>query len=62
MRTTNVQQVAWLYKSDGTYIPSRVLPKDTDWKTDQVKVIHGRNYYRVATNEWVLGDDTTVIS
>ncbi|TGD25147.1 hypothetical protein EGT49_01445 [Companilactobacillus suantsaicola] len=42
-------------QADGTYqlITNRGLANNTDWKTDQKKVVNGHTYYRVATNEWV---------
>ncbi|UQS82272.1 SLAP domain-containing protein [Bombilactobacillus folatiphilus] len=45
-----------LYTKDGKAIPSRVLPANTDWRTDtKVTLNDGRVLYRVATNEYVLG-------
>ncbi|AUI71663.1 hypothetical protein COSHB9_22590 [Companilactobacillus alimentarius] len=51
--STYVQLLA--LQSDGTYkaITNRALANNTDWKTDQKKVLNGHTYYRVATNEWV---------
>ncbi|UQS81950.1 hypothetical protein MOO45_07115 [Bombilactobacillus folatiphilus] len=47
------------WDSDGTFtkIPSRILPQGSAWKYDKKAYWYGRNYYRVATNEWVLADD-----
>jgi len=41
-----------LYDQTGQSL-SRVLPANTSWKVDQVVVINGAHYYRVATNEYV---------
>jgi len=42
-------------QDDGTFkaITNRGLANNTDWQTDQTKVVDGHTYYRVATNEWV---------
>lgn len=49
-------------QADGTMsvVSDRALGNNTNWKTDQTKVVDGITYYRVATNEWVAS--TYVIS
>lgn len=42
-----------LYDHNGKLI-GRTLAPGTSWKTDQLATINGREYYRVATNEYVL--------
>ncbi|WP_334330492.1 SLAP domain-containing protein [Companilactobacillus sp. HBUAS59699] len=41
-----------LYNSKGQLLPQE-LKAGTDWKTDQLVVINGQTYYRVATDEFV---------
>lgn len=41
-----------LYDSNGNVIPRR-LAADTDWKVDQIVLINGQEYCRVATDEYV---------
>ncbi|WCG36629.1 GH25 family lysozyme [Companilactobacillus farciminis] len=42
-------------QADGSMktITNRALSNNTSWQTDQIKVVNGTTYYRVATNEWV---------
>lgn len=42
-----------LYDHTGKLI-GKTLASGTSWKTDQLATINGREYYRVATNEYVL--------
>ena len=42
-----------LYDHTGKLIGKTLAP-GTSWKTDQLATINGREYYRVATNEYVL--------
>lgn len=42
-----------LYDHNGKLL-GRTLAPGTSWKTDQLATINGREYYRVATNEYVL--------
>ncbi|WP_278553421.1 GH25 family lysozyme [Companilactobacillus farciminis] len=48
-----VQLVA--LQADGSMktITNRALANNTSWQTDQTKVVDGKTYYRVATNEWI---------
>lgn len=45
-------------QSDGSMqrITNRALGNNTPWQTDQVKIVNGVTYYRVATNEWVAAN------
>lgn len=58
-------KAAQLYTSLGNAITGRTLEAKSSWKTFETKVIKGKTYYRVATNEWVeasavtVNDDTT---
>jgi len=54
-----------LYSSplDGAQVvQNRGLGKYTEWYTDQRVIVNGQVYYRVATNEWVKGSDSHLIS
>lgn len=46
-----------LYHSNDKLVTNRGLATETDWYVDQVAVINGEKYYRVATDEWVKADE-----
>lgn len=39
--------------NDSGVVTGQTLPAGSSWKVDQIKVINGTRYYRVATNQWV---------
>ncbi|UQS81947.1 SLAP domain-containing protein [Bombilactobacillus folatiphilus] len=52
---------AQLHRADGKLIPSRVLPANTAWYTDTklTTLADGKQYYRVATTEYVAASDVS---
>ncbi|CAJ1181325.1 hypothetical protein LCR01_08920 [Companilactobacillus crustorum] len=51
---------AQLYTIYGNAITGRTLKAKSSWKTFDTKVIKGKTYYKVATDEWVEASDVTV--
>jgi len=51
--TYSTSKSTTLYDIDGKPV-DRYLPANTSWKVDQIIMIDGQKYYRVATNEYVL--------
>lgn len=53
-------QPAPLYTIYGNAITGRTLKANSSWKIFDTKVIKGKTYYKVATNEWVEASAVTV--
>jgi hypothetical protein len=53
-------QPAQLYTIYGNTITGRTLKANSSWKIFDTKVIKGKTYYKVATNEWVEASAVTV--
>ncbi|MFC6175444.1 SLAP domain-containing protein [Companilactobacillus huachuanensis] len=53
-------KAAQLYSIYGNAITGRTLDAKSSWKIFDTKVIKGKTYYKVATNEWVEASDVTV--
>ncbi|MQS76945.1 SLAP domain-containing protein [Companilactobacillus halodurans] len=58
VQTKNNQQ---LVDSKGNVVTNRSLIADSDWYSDRIAQINGKDYYRVATNEFVPVDAVTVL-
>lgn len=54
IKTNKVQQ---LVNSKENQVTNRALSENTSWQVDRLAKINDKNYYRVATNEFVLVDD-----
>ena len=54
VKTNKVQQ---LVNSKENQVTNRALSENTSWQVDRLAKINDKNYYRVATNEFVLVDD-----
>lgn len=61
VRTNTNQKFYHLYTPLGVLIVDRVLPANTDWRSDQVRTINNEQFYRVSTYEWIKAVDVTVI-
>lgn len=46
-----------LINSQTEFVQNRALANGTDWKSDRIAILDGKNYYRVATNEFVKVND-----
>ncbi|AKP67852.1 SLAP domain-containing protein [Companilactobacillus ginsenosidimutans] len=54
--TTKAGKTAELYNSKFK-LSNRSLAGDTSWHTDKSRVVDGKTYYRVSTDEWVAATD-----
>ncbi|AXX65588.1 hypothetical protein DS830_00025 [Bombilactobacillus bombi] len=61
VRVNNNQKFAYLYSPLGEKIVDRSLSANTDWRSDQFKMINNEKFYRVSTSEWIRATDVTVI-
>ncbi|WP_125764573.1 SLAP domain-containing protein [Companilactobacillus hulinensis] len=51
-----------LVNDNGNIIANRTLGNFTSWKLGATKVMNGKHYYRVATNEWISADSIEIKS
>lgn len=58
-RTTSITS---LVDSTGKAVQNRALGKDTDWQLGKIININGNTYYQVATDEYALSTNITVIN
>jgi len=56
-KTVLTKQTAHLYDKNGNKVTNRALGSNSGWKSDQMMVLNGETYYRVATNEYVKVSD-----
>ncbi|MFC0290131.1 glycoside hydrolase family 73 protein [Bombilactobacillus bombi] len=61
VRVNGGQRFVHLYTPLGVSIADRVLPANTDWRSDQTRLINNERFYRVSTYEWVKASDVAVI-
>ncbi|WP_125565969.1 SLAP domain-containing protein [Companilactobacillus insicii] len=58
---TNGKAHTKVYDSKGTLVNDRALATNSAWKVDKAARINGHKMYRVATNEWVMASDVTIL-
>lgn len=56
-KTVLTKKTAHLYDKNGKEVTNRALGVNSGWKSDQMMVLNGETYYRVATNEYVKVSD-----
>lgn len=54
---TTQNGISYLYRLDGHLVKNRALGPYSSWFSDRYATINGKTMYRVATNEWVDGDN-----
>jgi len=54
---TTQNGISSLYRLDGHLVKNRALGPYSSWFSDRYATINGKTMYRVATNEWVDGDN-----
>lgn len=57
---TNDGSYKSLYTAEGKLVKTRALAADTNWKSDRTINLNGKEYYRVANNEFVKANDVSV--
>jgi hypothetical protein len=57
---TNKGSYKELVNSEGNKITNRALASQTPWSSDRKANINGKDYYRVATNEFIAANDITI--
>jgi len=50
---TNDKEITLLVESKGSTVNNRGLGAQSSWKSDRKVIINGKEYYRVATNEFI---------
>lgn len=58
---TKKAKIATLVDAHGKTITNRAVAGTTTWKIDRVIQIDNKNYYRVATNEFIPSDNVSVV-